>query len=111
MARDLDLGEDLANYAIAIDDESGALDSHELAPVERLFLIDPVKPGDSIAGVAQQRKIKLVLVDELAMRFGGVGADADHLRAGRLKLRRGVAKIARLGSASGRHVLGIKVKD
>src|SRR5690348_15518716 len=63
-----------------------------------------------VAGVAQEWKLKRVLVDELAMRLRRVGADADGLRASRLQARRRVAEVACLGGASRGHILGIKVK-
>src|SRR6266481_6394190 len=40
MAVDLDLGEDLSNRAVAIDDQRSALDSHVLAAVERFLFVD-----------------------------------------------------------------------
>src|ERR1700732_4784759 len=52
-----------------------------------------------------------MLVDELLMRHRTVSADSHHLRAEAPNPLDIVAKAARLGGASGRHVLGVKVKD
>src|ERR1700731_4466801 len=83
MAVDLDLGENLLDHAVASDDEGGALDTHELAAVKRLHLIDAVRLGDGIRGIAEQRKVERLLRDELHMRGGRVGTDANDLRAQR----------------------------
>src|SRR5580692_4334335 len=81
MAINLDLRKDLFDHTIASDNERGALDAHELASVKRLLLVHSVGFGHGVARVAQQREVERLFRDKLLVRGGGIGADADDLRA------------------------------
>src|SRR5216683_793210 len=98
----LHLRKHLAHLAVAIDYERGPLDSHELAPVQRLLLVNPVGFRDLVVGIAQQRKVERILRDKLLMRRRRIGADPDDFGPQRANFLDMIAEAARLGRAARR---------
>src|SRR5271155_1955594 len=110
MAVDFHLGKNFPNRPVAPDYETSSLDTHELAAVKRLFFVNPVSFTHHVAGVAQQREVQRVLVDELLMCGRGIGADPDHFRTQLAHPADIVSKAARLRSTPRCHVLWIKIE-
>src|ERR1700677_766871 len=111
MVLDLNLGEDAADDPLAINDESGALDTHVLAAVERLFDVNTKGLGDLVARITEQREIELVPGDKAVVQGGGVAADANDFGPGLAQLGLMVTEVAGLGGASVGEILGVEVKD
>jgi hypothetical protein len=100
MSVGLDLVKHLGDLALGVDYERAALDAHVLAPVHTFFLPHPIRLGDGVVGVGNQRVRQAVLVRELRLRVRFVRGDADDLRVVLREAFRGVAKLGRfLGSA------------
>ena len=65
----IDLLKHLGNPAVGVDDERRANDAPVLSPIHRLLLPDAVLLRDAVIDVGNERKRKLMLFLELAMRF------------------------------------------
>ena len=105
------LGEDAGELALLVDDERGADDAHVLLAVERLLAPRVPRLRDRVIGVGEQREAERVLVVELQLLLGRVGADADDRDTEPLQLRVRVAQLARLRRATGRVGLRVEVHD
>src|SRR6188474_445773 len=72
----LHLGPDMGYQAVGIDQESRALDAHELAPVVDLFDPCPVALRDGVVDIGQEHEVEA----ELALERG-LAATAQHAHA------------------------------
>ena len=64
MGGNVEFGKDSADYAVLIDEESCAVDTHVFAPHELLQLPHTVGFGNLVILVGEQGKRKLVLFSE-----------------------------------------------
>src|SRR5688500_13181536 len=76
----LDLGPDLSDAAVRIDEERGALDAHELAPIVDLFDPRPVALGDGVVDIGQEHEVEAELALECGLAAAAQDADASDLR-------------------------------
>src|SRR5688500_1893288 len=84
----------MADDAIAIDDEHGALGN--VLEADHVRIDDAVLPDDVLVVVAEQREIQLLLIRPRLLREERVGADAEHLRRGLAEFGHRVAERAHL---------------
>jgi hypothetical protein len=99
------------DLAVRTDEEGGAGDAHELPPVKRLLLPDPVRFGDVVVGVGEQRELEPVLLGEPGLARGVEDRHAEHRRLGLAEFWEMVPEVARLLGTAGRVVLRIEVQD
>ena len=83
MVGNFDLVPSLGNLACSIDQVRGPDDTHVLPAIHRLLLPHPILGADSwiaigILGISQERKVELVLIDELPMALFIIGAHSKH---------------------------------
>src|SRR5262249_9808086 len=103
---------------LAVDDHRPAHDRHVaeelLALVHRLAGAFPDRDAELLGQLAlrvgQEGELQVVGLLELAVRLGGVGADAHHLHALGLDLLEVVAEAASLGGAAAGEVRRVEVK-
>ena len=73
-----DLGKDLDDLAISVDDKGGADDAH-VGPAVHLFLTPgTILLGNFVLGVAQEGEGEVVFALELVVGFDAVGADTQY---------------------------------
>src|SRR5213078_800551 len=100
VAADLDLAPHLADHAILVDQEGGAVDAHVLAAIEALLDPGAVPLADLAVLVGHQREVELVLGLEPVVARHAVLADADYLRLELLEGGGRIAEAAGLGGAA-----------
>ena len=96
-----------SDLALLVDQERRADDAHVRPAVELLLAPHAVRLGDLVLGVRQQREPERVLVVELLLLLGQVGADAED--GGVADVAGDVAEEARLRGAAGRVGLRVEV--
>ena len=107
----LDLAPNLPHHALAVDQESAALDTQEFLAVHALFLNHVVELANFFVGIAQQFEWKCHLAFEFLVRLDDVGRDAADGRLGFLELRIGRGKVGALLGAPRRVVARIEIND
>src|SRR2546430_1057883 len=93
------------------DDKSGALSAKLIAfPALRCRHPDIIRSHNAFFRVTDQREWQGVEFDKLPMTLRRIDADAEKAGAAS-ELRPRIAKLARLGRASGRMVLRVEIED
>jgi len=100
--------ENLAYDTVLSNDESCALETHDLFPVHILFFVNAISLSHFLVGVGEQRHGQVELFPEFRLSLGIVGADAYHNRTSLLDFLAGVAEPASLADSAGRVGLGEK---
>jgi len=100
--------ENLAYDTVLSNDESCALETHDLFPVHILFFVNAISLSHFFGGVGKQRHVQIELFPEFRLGLGIVGADAYHNRTSLLDFLAGVAEPASLADSAGRVGLGEK---
>ena len=103
--------EDVLDFAVGTDDESGPGDPHDLAAVHILLFHHAEFFGNLLVRVGEQGKGEAEFVTEFLLRAGGVGGNAKQHGAGFLNLLVCVAEPARFYRSTGRIGFGIKEKN
>jgi len=96
-----DLVPGVLDLAIRADQECAADDAHERAPHEFFHPPGAESFEHLVCGVAQQRKIELLLHLENGQRFFGIGACAENLHAQLVEVLLCVTKLGRLDRSTG----------
>ena len=86
------LGEDVLDFAVGADYESGPGNTHHFLAIHIFFLDDAVRFGDFLVCIRQKGKWQLELLLKLFLGFGCVGRDPKDHGAGFLNLLVGVTE-------------------
>ncbi len=106
----LHFAEDGFDFAVAADDESGALGAHVGFAVHAFFHPHAIRRDDLFVLIHEQRERERVFGDELRVALRGVDADAEDRGLAREVAPR-IAQSAGLRGAAGRVVFRIEIKD
>ena len=106
-----DLAEEVSQLAVRSNDEGGAFNSHILLAVHRFFNPYVVGLSNFLVSIGEERKVELMLFDELGVRLRIVRADAEDNRAEFSELGVFVPKGAGFDRTSWGHILGVKIED
>ena len=111
MAFRLHLLEHLGHASARIDHERRARDAPVEASPEEQPHPHAVALGDGVIGVGEQRKGQLILLLEIAVFPGRIGADTENDRIESLEPRERVANGARFSGSAGGVVLRVEKED
>src|ERR1043165_8979582 len=99
MSWHLDLSPDLADHALAVDEEGRAFDPHIFPAIHALLHPDAVSLADQTLLVRGEREGELELGLELVVARHRIAGDADHGGLHLAEVGQRVAKGARLSGA------------
>src|SRR5690606_239516 len=101
----------LTQDTFLVDQERAALDSHELASIHALLLVDAEECAQRCVFIRQKLERQLELRLELFVRGDAIRRYADDHRPCPLELAVELGKPLRLERATARVVLGIEIED
>ena len=111
MAFGFDEGPDFFDFAGLADEEGAADDAHESAAHELFFLPGAEFCDGLVSGIAEQRKIELVLGFERSLRFDGIGAHAEDGYIVLVELVLCVAQLGRFDGSTGSVGFGVEEEE
>ena len=101
MAFGSDEGPEFFDFAVLANEERAAHDAHEGAAHELFFLPGAELLDGFVGGIAEQRKIQILLGLECGLRFDRVGAHAEDGYAEIVEFLFCVAKLGRFDRSTG----------
>lgn len=110
MAFDFDLGVDLYDLALFVDDERRALNAHVFAAVHGFLLPRAVGLGDLVIFIANESEGQFELALEFVVRLHAVGADTKDDSVLSAEGLVGVAELTGFRRAARRIVFGIEIQ-
>jgi hypothetical protein len=111
MALGLHFFENVRNYSIFVDHESGSRDAPINFSIIIFFDPDAIFFGDGVIGVGEEGEIEMEFLGEVGDVLDGVGADAKDDGVGQGVLGGGVAEGAGFGGAAGGVGFGVEEED
>jgi hypothetical protein len=104
-------GEDVLDFAVGTDHESGAGDAHDFFPVHIFFLDYAEGFRNFLICVGEEGKREIEFILKFLLCFRRVGGDAKQHGAGFLNLFIGIAEGAGLDGASRSIGAGVEKED
>ena len=96
-----DIVPDFLDRSVGVDQKGATHNSQERFPQERLHAARAIRFDGLKFGIAEERKIQLLLGLKLGLRFDGIGATAENDCSEFVKFWLCVAELGRFGDSTG----------